>query len=79
MVAAANHAAQVEEVGTEMWASVEYAAAHVGRSVKTIRTWVNRGRVAEACLIAGRRLRFVSLDDVRARHAEAKKPRGRVA
>lgn len=71
MVTAANEAAKIEDIDGEVWCTDEYAARQVGRSVKTIRTWVNREQVATVCILAGRRLKFVSLSDVRARHEEA--------
>lgn len=67
-VKAAAEQVKREEIGGEMWCSDDVAAQVVGRSVKTIRTWVNRGEVAVACLIAGRRAGFVRLAEVRARH-----------
>lgn len=72
MVTAANEAAKVEHIDGQDWCSVDYASRIVGRSVKTIRTWLNRGKVSEVCIVKGQR-RFVSLADVEARHEEAKK------
>lgn len=71
-VNAANERVQREEIEGDAWCSVEYAAREVERSPKTIRTWINRGHVATACIILGRRMRFVSLSDVKARDEEAK-------
>lgn len=64
MVTAASEAAKFEDIDGETWCSDDYAARKVGRSVKTVRTWVNAGKVATVCLVAGRRMRFVSLSDV---------------
>lgn len=72
-VQAANERAQREEIGAETWCSVDYAAREVGRSPKTIRTWVNRGKVSTACIVLGRRTKFVNLDDVRKCDEEARK------
>jgi hypothetical protein len=72
-VNAANERAQTEEIAGATWCSVEYAARKVQRPVKTIRTWVNRGELPVACIIRGRRSRFVPLDDVRARHDQAQR------
>lgn len=65
MVTAANEAAKTEQIDAETWSTIEYAARDVGRSVKTIRTWITAGKVSEACIIAGRRKKFVNLDQVR--------------
>lgn len=65
MVTAAHEATKIEEVSGEMWCSVDYAARKVDRSVKTIRTWIDRSELVALCMIAGRRLPFVNLDDVR--------------
>lgn len=64
MVTAANEAAKFEDIDGQTWCSDDYAARKVGRSVKTIRTWVNRGELSTVCLIAGRRVRFVNLGEV---------------
>jgi hypothetical protein len=72
-VGAANERAQREEFAGSVWVTVDYAAREVRRSVKTIRTWVNAGKVARACILVGRRVGFVSLDEVRALDAEAKR------
>lgn len=72
-VKAANERAQREEIGAETWCSVDYAAREVSRSPKTIRTWVNRGRVSTVCIVLGRRTKFVNLDEVRRCDEEAKR------
>lgn len=79
MVTAAHEATKFEDIAGETWCSVDYAARETGRKVKTIRTWINRGEVASVCIVAGRRTQFVKLDEVRDRHAGAKKRRGRAA
>lgn len=71
MVTAGNEAAKVVTIGDETWVSVDYAARKFKRTVKTIRTWVNRGHVATSCVIAGRRTQFVLLSDVETRHNES--------
>jgi hypothetical protein len=71
MVTAAHEAAKFEEVAGDMWCSVDYASRDTGRSPKTIRTWINRGELSTACVIAGRRTKFVKLDEVRKRHEQA--------
>lgn len=78
MVTAANERTKFEEIGGETWVSPDYAARKVGRSVKTIRTWADRGELTTVCLIAGRRTRFVALSEVVERHEKAKR-RGRAA
>lgn len=77
MVAAGFAAAQEEVIAEVVWVSVQRAAAYVGRPVKTIRTWIDRGELTTACVIAGRRKPFVIKAEVEKRHEEAKKPRGR--
>lgn len=49
--------------GTE-WVAIDVAAIKVRRSERTIKTWVARGDVATACMVVGRRQKFVSLADV---------------
>lgn len=89
MVTAANEAAKFEDIDGETWCSTDYAARHVDRPESTIRVWVHRSQepesrrdvdypIATACLIAGRRVRFVRLADVVARH-EASLRRKRAA
>lgn len=78
MVTAANEAAKFEDIDGDVWCSADYAARKVGRSVKTVRTWVNRDQVATICLIAGRRTQFVRLADVE-RRAEQARRRNRAA
>jgi hypothetical protein len=73
MVTAAHERTKFEEIDGVTWCSDEYAARKVGRSVKTIRTWINRGDLPTVCLIAGRRTRFVPLGEVEARHEKAKR------
>ena len=73
MVTAANEAAKFEHIADETWCSVDYAARDIERSIKTVRTWINRGELTTACLIVGRRKPFVNLRQVRARHAAALK------
>lgn len=65
MVTAASERTKFEDIDGETWCSADYAARKVERSVKTIRTWINREELATLCLIAGRRLPYVSLEDVR--------------
>lgn len=65
MVTAANESTKFEVIGADTWCSVDYAARTVGRSKKTIRTWISRGELDTACLLAGRRAPFVKLADVR--------------
>jgi hypothetical protein len=80
MVTAAHEASKRENILGEMWVTLDVAARSVGRSVKTVRTWVNNGLVRRACVLAGKRDQFVALDDV---HAEdqraARRRRDRVA
>jgi transposase-like protein len=76
-LAAGYRAAQVEVIDGTTWAITRKAADEVARSVKTIRTWVNDGRVAAACLIAGRR-DVVNLDDVK-REDDTRKRRRRTS
>jgi hypothetical protein len=79
MVTAAHEATKFEDIAGETWCAVDYAARVTGRGTKTIRTWINRGEVATVCVVAGRRVQFVNLAEVRERHARAKKRRGRAA
>lgn len=65
MVTAAHERTKFEDIDGTEWCALDYAARKVDRSVKTIRTWVNREELATLCLIAGRRLPFVSLEEVR--------------
>lgn len=76
MVTAANERSKFEEIEGETWCSADYAARKVDRSVKTIRTWINREELSTLCLIAGRRVPFISLDEVR-ELAEARPTRRR--
>lgn len=71
MVTAAHVAAQREEIAGQTWVSLEHAARDVGRPVKTLRTWIDRGLLAVVCVITGRRPRFVPLEDVREQHERA--------
>lgn len=77
-VAAANWAAQAEDVEGETWCSVRYASRQTGVPETTIRAWVTQTKKADrpvdikhpirtACIILGRRMVFVSLADVVAR------------
>lgn len=74
-VGAANARIQYEEINGEAWSTYEYAARATGRPVRTLYNWADSGHVRRACMIAGRRTKFISLDDVRARttplHARA--------
>lgn len=72
-VTAANEAAKFEVIAGETWCSLDYAARKVGRPESTLRVWLHRGQLATACVIAGRRLRFVCLDEVIARDMQARK------
>lgn len=71
MVTAAHEAAKVETIDGETWCAIDYAARDVGRSPKTIRTWIERDEVSSVCILLGRRVRFVSLVEVRAKHERA--------
>lgn len=73
MVTAANELTKVERIGEEDWVSVDYAARKVGRPESTVRVWIHRGDIASACIISGRRERFVSLSEVQARHEKARR------
>lgn len=75
MVTAAHVAAQREDVDGRLWVSLHEAARELGRSIKTLRTWVNRGELAVACIVRGRRQGFVALDEVRDRDEKARKKR----
>lgn len=70
-VRAANERAQREDIDGEVWCSIEYASRDTGRSVKTIRTWIDRHELSVLCVIVGRRTKWVNLDQVRRRHDEA--------
>ena len=76
MVTAAHEATKFEDIAGDTWCSVDYAARETGRKVKTNRTWINRGDIAAACIVAGKRTKFVELAEGRERHASAKKRRG---
>lgn len=81
MVTAANEAAKVEHIDGEAWCTVDYAARHVGRPEATIRVWLHRSSdpddsghpIATACIVKGRRTRFVRLADVVKRHEHAQR------
>lgn len=77
-VTAAGERAKREDIGGDTWCSADYAARKVDRSVKTVRTWINREELATLCLIAGRRLPYVCLEDVR-ELANTRATRGREA
>jgi hypothetical protein len=77
-VTAANERTKFEDIDGEVWCTTEYAARLVGRPEVTVRVWLSRGFLSTACIVAGRRTRFVRLDDVRARH-EATKDRRKVS
>jgi hypothetical protein len=64
MVTAAHERTKFEDIDGQEWCSIDYAARRVERSVKTIRTWVNREELSTLCLIAGRRLPFVVLSEL---------------
>lgn len=66
MVTAAHEETKTEVVAGQVWCTVEYAARRVDRPTATIRVWMHRDELATACMIAGRRLPFVSLDEVAA-------------
>lgn len=70
-VVAATEQVKREEINGELWCTPDVAAVMVRRSVKTIRTWVNRGELAVACLVVGRRMGFVRLSEVRERNERA--------
>lgn len=65
MVTAANEAAKVEVIDGQTWCTTDYAARKVGRPASTVRVWLHREELTVACMIAGRRLPFVSLEEVR--------------
>lgn len=81
MVTAAHEATKFEDIDGDVWCSMDYAARQVDRPEATIRVWVHRSShpedrghpIATACLVAGRRVRFVRLADVMERHEQAKK------
>lgn len=75
-VAAANGRLKVEQIDGTMWCTVDWAARDVGRPQATIRKWIHEGGIGTACMILGRRQRFVSLDDVRERDQVATRGRG---
>jgi hypothetical protein len=65
MVTAANEAAKVETIEGEMWAHPEYAARVTGAKAGTVRVWLTRGLLDTVCVLAGRRQRFVRVEQVR--------------
>lgn len=67
-VTAAHERTKFEVIYGETWCSVEYAARHIGRPQGTVRAWLSRGRLSTACMIAGRRLKFVPLAEVEEIH-----------
>lgn len=71
MVTLANEETKTEIINGEEWCAVDKAARNVDRSRSTIRQWVHKGHVAQVCIIAGRRLGFVRMADVVARHEAA--------
>ena len=73
MVTAAHVASEEEWIDGVRWVSIDRAARELGRSVKTIRTWIVRGYVSAACVVRGRRDKFVRFDQVEERHEAAKK------
>ena len=73
MVTAAHESTKFEDIDGETWCSTDYAARHVGRPESTLRAWLHRGHLATVCLLAGRRLRYVSLTDVLAQDERAKR------
>lgn len=75
-VGAANGRLKTEIIEGVTWATYDHAAREVGRPQATIRKWVHEGSIATACMILGRRMRFVSLDDVRERDTQATRGRG---
>lgn len=88
-VTAAHERTKFEEINGETWCSYDYAARRVGRPEGTIRAWVARTKnpttdndrlypIATACLIRGRRTKFVRLADVENRHRRTGR-RGRAA
>jgi hypothetical protein len=68
MVTAAAESTKVELVDGELWCTIEHAARETGRSVHTIKTWVNRQQVSVLCIRAGRRKPYVNLEEIRTRH-----------
>lgn len=79
MVTAAHEASKAEVIDGETWCAIDYAARAVDRSPKTIRSWVQREEISTVCIIQGRRIRFVSLAEVRTRHEQSKKRKTRAA
>lgn len=71
MVSAEHWEAQQVTIGDDVWLSVHRAANEVGRSRSTIRQWVHKGHISQVCIIAGRRVGFVSRADVETRNAQA--------
>lgn len=78
MVTAANEEAKTEVIDGEEWCAVDRAARQVDRPRSTIRQWVHKGHVRQVCIIAGRRVGFVCMTEVIARH-EATARRKRAA
>lgn len=72
-VASAHESTKLEEIDGETWCTLDYAARQVGRPESTLRAWLHRGQLSVACIIIGRRARFVNLGEVRQRHEEAQR------
>ena len=68
MVTAASELTKVEPINGDDWVSLDYAARKIGRPLSTLRVWIHRGELALACIITGRRERFVNLTEVQQRH-----------
>lgn len=68
MVTAAHEATKYEDIDGDTWCTTDFAARQVGRSESTIRQWLHKGHLATVCIVAGKRVRYVRLRDVEARH-----------
>ncbi len=82
MVTVANERTKIEEAGGLTWCTYDVAARKIDRPEATIRAWVKytldpRGAIdvdypiSQACIIAGRRTKFVCLEDVERRHEKS--------
>lgn len=77
MVTAAHERTKFEEIDGEIWGTTEYVARVADVPHGTVRSWLSRGELESACIVAGRRQRFVRLAEVETRAAE-RKPRKRM-
>lgn len=76
MVTAGAEAAKTETIDGEEWVTTDLAARRVGRSASTIRQWVHKGKLEVVCLLRGKRVGFVRMAEVQARHEGATRRRG---